>query len=92
MKTIELNEEKVNVIIETFADYVENYYDEDNSSEDVPSIVNEHFGEFIDWAYDDFVLSEGDQEALKSNLDLELCENIKKNVIQEFLRILAINA
>jgi hypothetical protein len=92
MKTSELNEEKINVIIETFADYVENYYDEDNSSEDVATIVYDHFGEFIDWAYDDFVLSEEDQEVLKGNLDLELCDRIKKNVVQEFLRILTINA
>jgi hypothetical protein len=92
MKEGGLNEEKVNVIIETFADYVENYYDEDNSSEDVSSIVNDHFGEFIDWAYDDFVLSEADQEALKSNFDVELCDRIKEQVIQEFLKILTINS
>ena len=88
MNTNVLNEEKVNVIIKTFADYVENYYDEDNKSEDVSAIVDEHFDEFIDWAYDDFVLSEGEQEALKSNLDLELCDRIKKQVRQEFLVIL----
>jgi len=88
MKTELMNEKMVNVIIETFADYVENYYDDDNNSEDLSKIVDKHFDEFIDWAYDDFVLCERGQEALKSNFNLELRNRIKIEVIKEFLIIL----
>lgn len=88
LKTYRMNEEKVNVIIVTFADYVENYYEEDNTSGDVSTIVNDHFDEFIEWAYDDFVINEEEQEIMEGNPDPEIPNCIKKEVIQEFLMIL----
>ena len=53
-----MREDKVNEIIVTFADYTENYYDQDDIPDNVPTIVNEHFDEFIEWAYDDFAIGE----------------------------------
>ena len=90
MKTYKMSEDKVNTIIVTFADYVENYFNSDNSYDDVSSIVYEHFDEFIEWAYDDFVLNEEAQEALKGNPDPELPDSIKKEVVQEFLMIVRV--
>lgn len=89
-KKIMMREEKVNEIIATFADYVENYYDEEDGPEDVPAIVNEHFDEFIEWAYDDFVIGEEDQKSLQGKPDPEFRECIKREVIQEFLMILGV--
>ena len=83
-----MNEEKINVIIETFADYVENYYDEDNESDDVPNIVNQHFDEFVQWAYDDFVINELEQETLTNRNDRDIHERIRTEVVKEFLMIL----
>ncbi|MCK5136614.1 MAG: hypothetical protein KAR19_12550 [Bacteroidales bacterium] len=84
MKTQELNEARVNVIIEEFTDYVENYYDEDNEPNDVSSIVNDHFEEFTDWAFDDFVINEGERDTLLNNNERELHEIIKREVASEF--------
>jgi len=83
-----MNEEKIDVIIETFADYVENYYDEDNESDDVPNIVNQHFDEFVQWAYDDFVINELEQETLTNRNDMDIHERIRTEVVKEFLMIL----
>ncbi len=83
-----MNEEKINVIIETFADYVENYYDEDNELDDVPNIVNQHFDEFVQWAYDDFVINELEQETLTNRNDRDIHERIRTEVVKEFLMIL----
>ena len=85
-----MREEKVNEIIVTFADYAENYYVGDSMPDDVPTIVKEHFDEFIEWAYDDFAIGEEDRETLKGNPDPRLRDSIKKEVIQEFLMILRV--
>lgn len=83
-----MTEEKIYVIIEAFADYVENYYDEGDESDHVTMIVDEHFDEFIDWAYDDFIINEEEQETLKSNSNQDVRNRIKRKVVKEFLMIL----
>ena len=85
-----MKEEKVNEIIVTFADYVENYYNDESEFCDVSTIVNEHFDEFIEWAYDDFVIDEEDHAALMGYPDPELRYSIKEHVILEFLMILRV--
>lgn len=85
-----MKEEKVNELIVTFADYVEIYYDRDCNSGDVPNIVNEHFDEFIDWAYDDHLIEEAEQEILKGKTDPEFRNSLKKEVVQEFVMILRV--
>lgn len=90
LKLKEMKEEKVNVIIVTFADYVENYYGEENNSDDVPGIVDDYFDEFIEWASDDLLIDEEDQEILEGNPDPAFRNCIKKEVIQEFKMILGV--
>lgn len=87
MKTEGMNEDKVNEVIVTFADYVENYFGKDNDIGDIPILVNEHFDEFIDWAYEDLLLDEEDQVVLRGTLDPEYRNSIKKEVVQEFMMI-----
>lgn len=85
-----MSEDKVNEIIVTFADYVENYYDQESMPDEVHNVVNEHFDEFIEWAYDEFLIGEEDRETLKGNPDPGFRESIKKEVAQEFLMILRV--
>jgi len=84
MKIHDISEKKLNAIIETFSDYVENYFDEANRPEDTPVIVDTHFDEFVDWAYDDFLLDDEDRVFLKDPDNKEIRSHIKREVTQHF--------
>jgi len=58
--------------------------------EDVPGIVDAYVDEFIEWASDDLLIDEKDQEVLKGNPGMEIRESIKKEVIQEFKMMLGV--
>lgn len=90
MKTYKMKEEIVNVVIATFADYVENYYHEGSSYSDVPGIVDEHFDEFIEWASDDLVIDEEEETALRGTSDPSFRASMIEEVIQEFRMILGV--
>lgn len=83
-----MKKEKIDVVIEAFTDYVESYYDENEDSMDVSGIVDKHFEEFAEWAYDDFVLTEEERDSLLDRYEVELRTQIKKTVTSEFLSIL----
>jgi hypothetical protein len=83
-----MRKEKIDVIIETFMDYIECYYDETCETVDISNILNDHFGEFAEWAYDDFVINEEERDALLNSNERELHEKIKRFVVSEFLLIL----
>ena len=83
-----MKKEKLDVIIETFTDYIENYYDENSEVFDVEAIVDDNFEEFADWACDDFVITEEEKDALLDDKNLELQKKIKKIIVSEFLLIL----
>lgn len=88
MKSEMLDESKLEELITTFADYVEDYYDEEDEPDDVSNIVDEQFNEFVNWAYDDFVINEREREALKNDYVQETREKIKNEVVGAFLMIL----
>ena len=88
MKSEKLDESKLEELIETFAYYVEDYYDDDDEPDDVSNIVDEQFDEFVDWAYDDFVINEMEREVLKNDVDRVTREKIKNEVVGAFLMIL----
>lgn len=83
-----MKKEKIDVVIETFTDYVESYYDESSDSMDVSGIVENHFEEFAQWAYDDFVITEEERDQLMDRYEVELRAKIKQTVVSEFLSIL----
>jgi len=83
-----MKKEKIDVIIETFTDYIEHYYDEASETIDVSLIVENHFEEFAEWACDDFVINEEERDALLNRSNLELRKNIKRIIVSEFLLIL----
>jgi hypothetical protein len=86
--TVEMKKEKLDMIIETFTDYIENYYDENCETFDVSGIVEDHFEEFAEWACDDFVIDEEEKDALLDDKNIKLQKNIKKIIVNEFLLIL----
>lgn len=88
MKSEMLDESKLEELITTFANYVEDYYDEEDEPDDVSNIVDEQFNEFVNWAYDDFVINEREREALKNDYVQETREKIKNEVVGAFLMIL----
>ncbi len=83
-----MKKEKIDVIIETFTDYIEHYYDDNIDTAGVSGIVNDHFEEFAEWACDDFVINEEERDILINNDELVLKNNIKRIIISEFLSIL----
>ena len=58
-----MKKEKIDVIIETFTDYIEHYYNEASETADVSRIADNHFEEFAEWACDDFVITEEEKDA-----------------------------
>lgn len=83
-----MKKERIDVIIETFTDYIECYYDENSEAIDISGIVNDHFGEFAEWAFDDLVINEEERDALLNSNERELHQKIKRFIISEFLLIL----
>lgn len=83
-----MKKEKIDMIIETFTDYVESYYDDNSDSMDVSGIVENRFEEFAEWAYDDFVINEEERDQLLDRYEVGLRAQIKQTVICEFLSIL----
>ncbi|MDX2430177.1 MAG: hypothetical protein QNK35_04550 [Bacteroides sp.] len=83
-----MKKEKIDMVIETFTDYVEHYYEENSDTIDVTGIVNDHFQEFAEWACDDFVITEEERDILLSKNEKDLQKNIKQIIVCEFLLIL----
>jgi len=83
-----MKKERIDVIIETFTDYIEHYYDENSNTTDISGIVDDHFVEFAEWACDDFVITEEERETLLSKYESELQQYIKRIIVSEFLSIL----
>lgn len=80
MKTQKLNDARVFVIIEAFNDFLEHCYEEKGEYLEVSDIVNDHFAEFIYWAYDDIIINEMERDALLNSKERKLHDRIKKEV------------
>jgi len=76
------------MIIETFTDYVEHYYEENAETADVHKIVEDHFEEFTEWAWEDLVITDEDRDTLSDPGEGELRQVIKRIIVNEFLLIL----
>ena len=85
MKTQKLNQTKVVVLIEAFTDYLEHYCEEKGKSYDLYEVLNDHFDEFTDWAFDDLIISQNERDSLLSIYGWELRDSIKKEVLSSFI-------
>lgn len=77
MKTETMNRAKMVVITEALTDYLEHYYEEQGEPDDVTYLVRDHFDEFVNWAYDDLIISGEDRDFLLYGKEWELIEAIK---------------
>jgi len=85
MKTQRLNPARLVIIIEAFTDYLEHECDQRGDSCDVAQMVNELFDQFVDWAFDDLIISREEKRFLLSMYKWELRESIKKEILHEFI-------
>jgi hypothetical protein len=84
MKTKQLNRVRRIVITEALIDYIEHYYEESGESDDILFLVHEHFDEFVQWAYDDILISSAERDLLLHGHERELNESIKTAAVQSF--------
>ena len=77
MKTEKLTPARLVVITEALTDYLEHYFEEHGEPEEVTYLVRDHFDEFVNWAYDDLIISREEQNILQSGEHWELTEAIK---------------
>ena len=76
------------MIIETFTDYLEHYYEENEQAVDVKDMIDHHFEEFAVWAWEDLVITEEDRNILLDPGEWKLRQVIKRIIVNEFLLIL----
>jgi hypothetical protein len=77
MKTEKLNRARLVMITEALTDYLEHYYEQHGEPDDVTYIVRDHFDEFVNWAYDDLIISAEERNLLLFGKEWELVEAIK---------------
>lgn len=77
MKTEKLNRARLVMITEALTDYLEHYYEQQGEPDDVTYLVRDHFDEFVNWAYDDLIISAEERNLLLFGEEWELVEAIK---------------
>jgi hypothetical protein len=77
MKTEKLNRARMVMITEALTDYLEHYYEQQGEPDDVTYLVRDHFDEFVNWAYDDLIISAEERNLLLFGEEWELVEAIK---------------
>ncbi len=84
MKTEILNRARRIVITEALVDYMEQCFEENGETEDILYLVNEHFDEFVKWAYDDIIISSQERDLLLNGYEQQLNERIKTEAARNF--------
>ena len=77
MKTEKINRARLVMITEALTDYLEQYYEEHGEPDDVTYLVRDHFDEFVNWAYDDLIISAPERDLLLYGKEWEMVEAIK---------------
>ncbi len=77
MKTAKLNRARMVMITEALTDYLEHYYEQHDEPDDVTYLVRDHFDEFVNWAYDDLIISAAERKLLLYGNEWEMVEAIK---------------
>ena len=84
MNTHVLNRARRIVITEAFIDYIEQCYEDQLETNDILTLINEHFDDFVLWAYDDILISSKERDLLLNGLERELIEGIKTETARSF--------
>lgn len=72
------------VITEALIDYMEQCYEERGETNDILCLVHEHFDDFVQWAYDDIIISSAERDLLLNGHERELNDGIKKEAVKSF--------
>ena len=84
MKTHILNRARKIIITEALIDYMEQYYEEKGGENDILYLVNEHFDDYVEWAYDDLIISSAERDLLLHSDECDLNEGIKTEAAKSF--------
>lgn len=84
MKTRLLNRARRIVITEALIDYMEQCYEENGETDDIFYLIHEHFDDFVQWAYDDIIISSAERDLLLNGHERELNEGIKAEAAKSF--------
>ena len=87
MITQKMNRARFLMITEALTDYLEHYCEEKSEPYDASYLANDHFDEFVNWAYDDLIISAGERDLLLNSLERELIKTIKMKAIGGYLMI-----
>ena len=85
MITQKMNRARFLMITEALTDYLEHYCEEEHEPFDVSYLANDHFDEFVNWAYDDLIISAGERDLLLNSLERELIKTIKMKAVRGYL-------
>jgi hypothetical protein len=77
MKTEKIIRARLVMITEALTDYLEHYYEQQGEPDDVTYLVRDHFDEFVNWAYDDLIISAEERNLLLYGKEWEMVEAIK---------------
>ena len=85
MITQKMNRARFLMITEALTDYLEHYCDEKSEPYDLSYLANVHFDEFVNWAYDDLIISAGERDLLLNSVERELIKTIKMKAVRGYL-------
>jgi len=91
MKKQILNRARRIVITEALIDYIEQCYEDKGDTKDILYLVHEHFDDFVQWAYDDIIISSAERDLLLNGHERELTERIKTEAAKSFSCIAEMN-
>jgi hypothetical protein len=84
MKKRRMNRAKIIMITEALTDYLAHYCDEKGESCNVSIMANDHFEEFVLWAYDDILISKEERDLLLNANEWVLIEYIKERAVKSY--------
>jgi hypothetical protein len=84
MKTVIMNKARRIVITEALIDYTEQCFEESGETDDILFLVQEHFDDFVQWAYDDLIISSTERDLLLNGQEPQLNEGIMAEAVQSF--------
>jgi hypothetical protein len=87
MKTHILNRARKIIITEALIDYMEQCFEEKGETEDILYLLHEHFDDFVNWAYDDIIISSSERDLLLNGHECQLNEGIKAEAAKSFAYI-----
>jgi len=87
MKSQILNRARRVVITEALIDYIEQCFEERGETDDIFFLLHEHFDEFVQWAYDDLIISSTERDLLLNGHASQLNERMMSEAAQSFFFI-----